>query len=127
MNSVKIRHYFHVLIKLISASLHIRLQTYDHLTPKVPKQRVQLEASEVGRGGKRGACSVGCWVECCRAGQDDGTRANGEEADEDGAQDKHDHQEDEKGGLGIDVGSHQAHQQAQQGHTSGVEQRPPVA
>lgn len=54
-------------------------------------------------------------------------RANGKEADEDGAQDKHDHQEDEEGGLGVDVGSHQAHQQTEQGDSCGVEQRPPVA
>ena len=54
-------------------------------------------------------------------------RVYGKEADEDGAQDKHDHQEDEEGGFGVDVGSHQAYQQAQQGDARGVKQRPPVA
>lgn len=80
------------------------------LTPQVPEQRVQLEASEVGGGGKPGACSIGCWVKCGRTGKDDGTRVYSKEADEDGGQDQHDHQEDEEGGFGVDVGSHQAHQ-----------------
>lgn len=95
------------------------------LTPQVPEQRFQFEASEVGAGGKRGARSVGRRVE--GAGQGDGAGAHGEEANEDGAQDEHDDQEDEESGLGVDVRSHQAHQQTQQGDGRGVEQRIPVA
>lgn len=95
------------------------------LTPQVPQQRVQFEASEVGGGGKHGARSV--WRGFEGAGQGDGARAYGEEADEDGAQDEHDHQEDEERGLGVDVRSHQAHQQTQQGDGRGVKQRIPVA
>lgn len=92
-----------------------------HLTPQISKQRVQLEASEVGCGGKHRACSIG------RTGQDDGTRVYGKEADEDGAQDKYDHQEDDERGLGVDVCSHQAHQQTQQGDGRAIKQRPPAA
>lgn len=54
-------------------------------------------------------------------------RLYGKEADEDGAQDKHDHQEDEESGLGVDVCSHQTHKQTQQGDDRAVEQGPPVA
>lgn len=95
------------------------------LTPQVPEQRVQLETSEVGRGGKRGARPIGCRVG--KRGQDDGARAYGKEADEDGAQDKHDDEEDDERGLGVDVGPYQAHQQAQQGDGRGIKKRPPVA
>lgn len=95
------------------------------LTPQVAEQRVQFEASEVGGGGKRGARSVGHRVEVL--GQGDGAGADGEEADEDGAQDEHDDQEDEESGLGVDVRSHQAHQQTQQGDGRGIKQRIPVA
>lgn len=95
------------------------------LTPQVPQQRVQFEASEVGGGGKRGARSVVRRVE--GVGQGDGARAYGEEADEDGGQDEHDDQEDEESSLGVDVRSHQAHQHAQQGDDRGVKQRIPVA
>lgn len=95
------------------------------LTPQVPQQRAQFEAGEVGGGGKRGARAVGRRLE--GAGQGDGAGADGEEADEDGAQDEHDHQEDEERGLGVDVRSHQAHQQTQQGDGRGVKQRVPVA
>lgn len=95
------------------------------LTPQVLDQRFQLEAREVGGCRKYGPGPVRHGV--AGAGQGDGTRPHGEEADEDGAQDDHDHQEDDEGGLGVDVGPHQAHQQAQQGHGGGVEQRPPVA
>lgn len=89
-----------------------------HLTSKIPEQRVQLEAGEVGCGRKHWACSICYWVG--RTGQGDGMRGYSKEADEDGAQDKHDHQEDEKGGLGVDVRSHQAHQQTQQGDDGGI-------
>lgn len=47
-------------------------------------------------------------------------RGYSKEADEDGAQDKHDHQEDEKGGLGVDVRPHQADQETQQGDDRGI-------
>lgn len=56
----------------------------------------------------------------------DNTRLNGKEADEDGEQDKYDHQEDDEGGLGVDVGPHKAHQQAEQAEDCAVKQRPPV-
>lgn len=95
------------------------LNPHSFLTPQVVLQRFQFEASEVGGGGKG---SVGR-----RVGQGDGARAHGEEANEDGAQDKHDHQEDEEGGLGVDVRPHQAHQQTQQGDGRGVKQGIPVA
>lgn len=93
-----------------------------HLTPQIFKQRVQLEASEVGCGG---ACSVGRRVG--KRGQDNDARGCGKEADEDGAQDKNHHYEDDESGLGVDVRSHQAHQQTQQGDDCGIKQRPPVA
>lgn len=54
-------------------------------------------------------------------------RVYGKKTDEDGSQDKHDHKEDEEGGFGVDVSSHQAHQQAQQGDGCAIKQRPPVA
>lgn len=101
-----------------------RLQTA-LLTPQVPHQRLQFEASEVGGGGKRGACSVARGRD--GAGQGDGVGAYSEEADEDGAQDEHDDQEDEERGLGVDVRSHQAHQQTQHCDGRGVKQRIPVA
>lgn len=40
-------------------------------------------------------------------------RVHGEEADEDSDQDNNNNHKDEEGGFGINVGSHQAHQQAQ--------------
>lgn len=89
-----------------------------YLTSKIPEQRVQLEASEVGCCRKHWACSIRCWVG--RTGQGDGMRGYSKEADEDGAQNKHDHQEDEKGGLGVDVGPHQADQETQQSDDRGI-------
>ena len=58
--------------------------------------------------------------------QEDGTRAHGEEADEDAGQHNHDHQEDEEGGLGIDLCPHQTHKQAEEEDAGGIEQRPPI-
>lgn len=94
-------------------------------TLQISKQRVQLEPSEVGCGGKRRARSIG---RCVRStGQVDSTMPYSKEADENGAQDEHDHQEDEECGLGIDMSSHQTHQQTQQGDDCAIKQRPPVA
>lgn len=59
------------------------------LTPQVPEECLQLEASEVSCCGRHRASSVGCRVSS--TGQENGTRAYSKEADEDGAQDKHDH------------------------------------
>lgn len=89
-----------------------------YLTSKIPEQRVQLEASEVGSGRKQRACSIRCWVG--RTWKGDGMRGYSKEADEDGAQNKHDHQEDEKGGPGVDVRPHQADQKTQQGDDRGI-------
>lgn len=94
-----------------------------HLTPQIPEQRVQLEPSEVGCGGQHWARAIGAG----RTGQGDGVRIYSKEADEDGAQDKDDHQEDEESGLGVDVCSNQTHKQTQQGDDRAVEQGPPVA
>lgn len=96
-----------------------------HLTPQISKQCGQLEAGEIGCGGKHRACSVGWRVG--KRGQDNGARGYSKEADEDGAQDKNHHYEDEESGLGVDVCSHQAHQQTQQGDDCAIKQRPPVA
>ncbi|TNN72476.1 hypothetical protein EYF80_017252 [Liparis tanakae] len=48
-------------------------------------------------------------------------------ADEDGQQGHGDHQQDDEGGAGVDVGAHQTHEQTQQQHHGGVEHRVPVA
>lgn len=106
------------------ATAVLLLDQPSQLTPQIPEQRVQLEASEVGRGEARSISR--------RAGsggrrQGDGARVYGKKADEDGAQNKHDHQEDEEGSLGVDVSTHHAHQQTDQGDRCGVQQRPPVA
>lgn len=51
----------------------------------------------------------------------------GEEADNDGAQDSCDDEEDEEGGLGVDGGTHEAHKEAESQQHSAVEQLIPVA
>lgn len=95
------------------------------LTHQIPQQRFQLEPGEVSRGGQRHTRPIGTQV--VGAGQGDGAGRHGEEADEYGAQDEHDHQEDEESGLGVDVSADQTHQQADQAKDRGVEQGPPVA
>lgn len=95
------------------------------LTHQIPQQRFQLEPGEVGCSGQRKTRPVGTQV--VGAGQGDGAGPHRKEADEDGAQDEHDHQEDEKSCLGVDVSADQTHQQADQAEDRGVEQGPPIA
>lgn len=51
----------------------------------------------------------------------------GKEADKDGAQDNCDDEEDEEGGLGIDGGTHKAHEEAECQQHGAIEQLIPVA
>lgn len=51
----------------------------------------------------------------------------GKEADKDGAQDSCNDEEDEEGGLGIDGGTHEAHEEAERQQHGAVEQLVPVA
>lgn len=89
------------------------------LTPQVVSQGGEGEASE-GAVLSLGAIEVGQ-----ADGHPDGPR--GEEADEDGAQDARNDEEDEEGGLGIDGGTHEAHEEAEGQQHGAVEQLVPVA
>lgn len=89
-----------------------------------------LTAQVVSQGGKREA-SEGTILSlgAVEVGQADGhpNGPRGEEADEDGAQDARDDEEDKEGGLGIDGGTHEAHEEAEGQQQSAVQQLIPVA
>lgn len=59
-------------------------------------------------------------------GDDKISRLDRHRADEDGQQGYGDHQQDDEGGAGVDVGAHQTHKQTQQQDDGGVEHCVPV-
>lgn len=73
------------------------------LTIQISQQRVQLEPCEVGSDGTSSPIARG--VQCGFSRKLDNAGLNSKEADEDGGQDNHNHQKDDKRGLGVDVGS----------------------
>lgn len=89
-----------------------------------------LTAQVVSQGGKREA-SEGAVLDlgAIEVGQANGhpNGPRGKEADEDGAQDACDDDEDEEGGLGVDGGTHKAHDEAESQQHGAVEQLIPVA
>lgn len=102
-----------------SVSRHSRWGGKPLLTAQVVSQGVEGEAGEEAVIG----------LSAIEVGQVDGHFQGpcGEEADKDGAQDSCDDEEDEEGGLGIDGGAHEAHEEAERQQHSAVEQLVPVA
>ena len=111
----------------LSTHIYIGAQhTYTHyyrqtpfLTIQVAQECVQFKAGEVGHGRRLWPRAV---EDGWSGGQEDGARAHSEEADKDGGQHQHDHQEDDEGGFGVDLCPHQTHKQAEEEDAGGIEQ-----
>lgn len=89
-----------------------------------------LTAQVVPQSGNIKACVAGVVVEGLVArslvGDEKIARFDRHGTDEDGQQWYGDHQQDDEGGAGVDVGSHQTHEQTQQKDYRGVQNRVPV-
>lgn len=90
-----------------------------------------LLTAQVASQGAEGEASEGAIVSLIVIGvrQVDGHLQGpcGKEADKDGAQDNCDDEEDEEGGLGVDGGTHKAHEEAKCQQHGAIEQLVPVA